>query len=48
MIKSIGIIIFSLHMDYEDIIKVEEESPVYSTGNNSQALKSCMTPFYDN
>ncbi len=35
-------------MDYEDIIKLEEESPVYSTGNNSHTLKQCMASFYDN
>lgn len=35
-------------MDYEDIIKLEEESPVYSTGNNSHNLKQYMAAFYDN
>lgn len=35
-------------MDYEDIIKIEEESPIYSTGNNSNQFKHCMASFYDN
>lgn len=33
-------------MDYEDIIKLEEESPIYSTGNNSHSIKQCMAAFY--
>lgn len=35
-------------MDYEDLIKIEEESPLYSTGNNnSYSIKNCMASFYD-
>lgn len=37
-----------LSMDYEDIIKLEEQSPAYSTGNNSPVLKQYLASFYDN